>query len=55
MTQPNPSDPFSLLRALQGGFGLNDGPWRWSAGFQAAAAAGIPLAAFTFVGLNRWD
>jgi hypothetical protein len=29
---------------------LNEAPWRWSAGVQAAFASGVPLAAFTVAG-----
>src|SRR5215207_5299574 len=29
---------------------LNEAPWRWSAGVQAAFASGVPLAAFTLAG-----
>ena len=35
---------------LQGLLGLQDGPWRWAAGIQAAIAIGLPLAAFTLTG-----
>ena len=53
--EPDPQDPIdtrpgewrNLARSL---VSLNDIPWRWSAGAQAAVAVGVPLAAFTLAG-----
>jgi len=41
-------------RALQSLFLLNDGPWRWSVGIQAALAMGVPLALFTIAGRQSY-
>ena len=47
---PDVGKSFSWQRALHDLFTLNEGPWRWSVGVQAALASGLPMALFTLAG-----
>ncbi|HEY4651713.1 MAG TPA: FUSC family protein [Pontibacter sp.] len=40
----------STLHIIKSLFYLNEGPWRWSAGLQAALAMGLPIGVFTLLG-----
>ena len=41
---------FSWRREVRHLFTLNEGPWRWSVGIQAAIASGLPMLLFTLAG-----
>lgn len=49
-TEAAPQPSFSWRAFLRSLLELNDGPWRWRVGLEAAVAIGVPLLIFTLAG-----